>query len=139
MSVFVRYALFAVISAIVNFAAQEATLRLWELSPLPVPAPPLLAALLVGTAAGFAVKYLLDKHLVFHDRSASQGEEARKVALYGLFSVATTALFWSVELGFWIAFGTAEAKYLGGAIGLGLGYAAKFALDRRFVFRPAAP
>ena len=30
--------------------------------------------------------------------------------------VVTTAIFWGVEYGFWHAFGTAQMRYLGGAI-----------------------
>lgn len=122
------YVGFAVASTMVNFATQELVLRLTSLGP----------ALVVGTAAGFSVKYLLDKRWIFHDRYDTPGTEARKVTLYALFSVLTTAVFWGFEIGFWLAFGTDTAKYAGGALGLALGYAAKYALDRRYTFRGTA-
>lgn len=130
-AVFVRYVVFALIAGLANLAAQEATVRA-------LPAAPIMASVLVGTAVGFVLKYLLDKRFVFLDGYDGHVEEVRKVALYGAFSVATTALFWTVELGFWIAFGTATAKYTGAVIGLSLGNYAKYRLDRRYVFRPAA-
>jgi putative flippase GtrA len=127
-----RYLGFAVLATAANLLAQEATVRI-------APAAPLLASLVMGTGVGFVAKYLLDKHLVFFDASRTHTEEARKVALYGLFSVATTLVFWAFEFGFFAIWGTAQAKYAGALVGLGLGYAVKYGLDRRFVFGPRAP
>lgn len=127
-----RYVGFAVLAAAANLLAQEATMRI-------APGAPLPAALLMGTGVGFVVKYLLDKRFVFFDASGSHTEEARKVALSGLFSVATTGLFWISELGCFAVWGTREAQYAGAILGLGLGYAVKYGLDRRFVFVPRAP
>jgi len=129
MKVAFRYVLFAVLSALVNFATQEAVIRA-------VPVLPLAFSILAGTAVGFAVKYLLDKKWIFFDDYVSAGSEARKVTLYGLFSVGTTLIFWAFEVSFWAIWQTDFAKYSGGALGLAVGYLLKYALDRRFVFRP---
>lgn len=129
MSTAFRYVLFAVLSTLVNFAAQEAVVTA-------LPMRSLLPSILAGTAAGFAVKYLLDKYWIFFDGYASPASEARKVTLYGLFSVVTTLIFWAFEMGFWTLWQTDLAKYTGGALGLALGYALKYQLDRKFVFRP---
>ena len=94
-------------------------------------------SLLCGTVAGFGSKYLLDKRFVFCDRSPRRRDEARKLVFYGVFSGATTVIFWGCELGFDRAFGTPLAKYAGAVIGLGIGYASKFVLDRRFTFTDA--
>lgn len=129
MTIAFRYILFAVLSGAVNFAAQQVVIWL-------VPTAPLMLSILVGTAAGFAVKYVLDKNWIFFDSYTSHRDEARKVVLYGLFSVATTLVFWAFEIAFWTMWHTDFAKYAGGALGLALGYLAKYSLDRRFVFRP---
>jgi hypothetical protein len=44
-----------------------------------------------------------------------------------------------MEVAFWAVWGTSLAKYTGAVLGLAIGYAAKYALDRQFVFteRPA--
>ncbi len=123
-----RYVFFAVLSTLVNFAAQELVV-------VTFPTRSLLPSILAGTVAGFAVKYLLDKYWIFYDGYASPASEARKVTLYGLFSVLTTLIFWAFEIGFWTIWQTDLAKYTGGALGLALGYALKYRLDRRFVFR----
>lgn len=129
MSTAFRYVFFAVLSALVNFAAQEVVVTAF-------PMRSLLPSILVGTAAGFVVKYLLDKYWIFYDGYASPASEARKVTLYGLFSVLTTLIFWAFEIGFWNLWQTDLAKYSGAALGLALGYALKYQLDRKFVFRP---
>lgn len=54
--------------------------------------------------------------------------------LYTVMGVATTALFWGIEYGFHLAFGTDAMRYLGGVIGLTLGYIIKYQLDKRYVF-----
>ena len=127
------YGFFALLSTAMNLGAQQTAVVLLAGRVSDV----LHASLLCGTAAGFASKYLLDKRFVFCDRSARRRDEARKVVLYGVFSVATTVIFWGCELGFLRAFGTPAAKYAGAVIGLAMGYAAKFVLDRRFTFTDA--
>ncbi len=127
-----RYLVFAVLATLANLAAQELVIRV-------SPVAPLALSILAGTAAGFVLKYVLDKRWVFADRSESHAQEIRKVTLYGAFSVLTTLVFWGFEIAFWALWRTDLAKYTGAVLGLALGYAAKFALDRAFVFtgRPA--
>lgn len=128
MTILVRYVLFAIVATIVNLAAQEVAIRLAPVAPLPL-------SILAGTAAGFAVKYILDKKWVFYDAYTSHRDEARKVTLYALFSVVTTLIFWGFEVAFWTIWRTDMAKYAGAVLGLAIGYAAKFALDQTYVFR----
>ncbi|GGF79035.1 hypothetical protein GCM10011402_34600 [Paracoccus acridae] len=131
MTIAVRYILFAVVSTLVNFGTQELVIGIAPISPL-------VLSILAGTAAGFAIKYVLDKRWIFHDGYTTPASEVRKVTLYALFSVLTTMVFWGFEITFWMIWETDLAKYTGGAIGLAIGYMAKFALDRRFVFMTAA-
>ena len=44
-------------------------------------------------------------------------------------------IFWGLEFGFNWVFHTKEMRYLGGIIGLAIGYLIKYQLDKRFVFR----
>jgi putative flippase GtrA len=125
---FARYVLFAIIATLANLATQEVVIRLSPVSPLTL-------SILAGTAAGFILKYLLDKKWVFDDGYSGHRQELQKITLYGVFSVFTTLVFWSFEVTFWIIWRTDFAKYTGAVIGLAIGYAAKFALDRAFVFR----
>lgn len=127
-SMFVRYVLFAVVATLANLLTQEATTRV-------APAAPLALSILMGTAAGFILKYLLDKKWVFDDGYDGHKQELQKITLYGAFSVVTTLIFWGFEVAFWTMWQTDFAKYTGAVIGLAVGYAAKFMLDRSFVFK----
>ena len=126
MSTFLLYVVFAGVATVANLAAQELFLRV---------SGSLAVAILAGTVAGFATKYVLDKKWVFSDRYTTHRQELRKVTLYGAFSVATTLVFWLFEVAFWMAWRTDFAKYTGAVLGLAVGYAIKFVLDRTFVFR----
>jgi putative flippase GtrA len=127
-----RYAGCALAAAMANLSAQAAILA----------ADPsgrrVAVALVVGTAVGLLVKYVLDTVLVFSDRFGAPAAEARRFGLYTATGLVTTALFWAVELAVHAATGSAAATAAGGAVGLALGYALKYALDRRFVFVEAA-
>lgn len=120
--IMLRYALFAIIATGCNLAAQHVILL----------AAPLPAAMAVGTLAGLASKYLLDRRWIFHD---SDPATARQFGLYSLTGALTTLLFWSTELAFATAFDGALMRDLGAVLGLAAGYAAKYRLDRRFVFQ----
>jgi putative flippase GtrA len=121
------YVLFAAVATIANLAMQEVTFRV-------IPILPFSVSILSGTAAGFIVKYVLDKNLVFSDPYTGGRHEIRKISLYALLSVATTVVFWAFEVAFWFVWRTDQAKYVGALVGLAIGYSAKFALDRAFVF-----
>jgi putative flippase GtrA len=126
------YVLFAVIATAANILTQEAVVRLAPQSAA------LALSIAAGTIAGFAVKYILDKVYVFADAYVAPAAEARKIMLYGAFSVLTTLIFWGFELAAWWFWQTTSAKYAGAVLGLAIGYALKFALDSRFVFKAGA-
>ena len=126
-----RYVGFAAVATAINLIAQELTVRL-------APQLPLMISILAGTIAGFGAKYVFDKIWIFNDGYAGAGAEFRKIGLYGLFSVATTAIFWGMEMAFWTIWGSVTAKYAGAILGLATGYAIKYEIDRRFVFSGAA-
>jgi len=120
------YSGFAAIATGVNLSVQWLGLRLYQ-GPLYLP-----VAMMLGTCAGLVVKYLLDRSLIFRHRDNSAATHLRNFSGYALTGVATTAFFWGCELAF-NAIGPAW-RLPGAALGLGLGYAAKYYLDRRFVF-----
>ena len=125
---FVRYVLFAILATLANLATQEVAIRT-------APVAPLTVSIVMGTAAGFVLKYWLDKKWVFDDGYSGHRQELQKITLYGAFSVLTTLVFWGFEVAFWVIWRTDFAKYTGAVLGLAIGYAAKFMLDRTFVFK----
>ncbi len=94
----------------------------------------LFVALIVGTGAGLVVKYILDKTWIFQDTSHGAATHARKFSLYSLMGLFTTLIFWGFEmLGNWLRPDSA-GLYIGGGIGLMIGYVIKYHLDKRYVF-----
>jgi putative flippase GtrA len=131
LSVSVRYVSFAIIAGVMNLMTQAIVFSL-------LPVQPLAISILAGTAVGFIVKYLLDKHWIFFDNYDNVSRELNKVFLYASFSVAMTLVFWGFEIAFLAIGSTTFAKYLGAVIGLAIGNFAKYFLDRRFTFKQKA-
>ncbi|MBP0443890.1 GtrA family protein [Roseomonas sp. SSH11] len=123
-----RYVAFALLASTLNLLVQMAVMGLYH-GPWA-----LLLAMAAGTAAGLAPKFLLDKYWIFYDRAPGRLRGLRQFILYGLLSVVTTLLFWAFEITFhWLGDG-GPLRYVGAALGLGLGYWAKYHLDRHMVF-----
>ena len=123
------YALFALLAMGTNLGTQALTLSLYD-GPFSI-----YVALVAGTGAGLFLKYALDRRFVFEYKPTGHVDNAKKFLAYSSLSVITTAIFWGAELGFHALIGTEWAKYVGGAIGLAIGYTTKFFLDRHLVFR----
>jgi putative flippase GtrA len=120
--------LLALIATAVNIASQDASIHLYS-GPFSI-----TVSMLVGTALGLVVKYVLDKRYIFMFRANDAAHDSRTFALYTLMGVITTAIFWGFEFSFNSLFGTAHMRYVGGIIGLAIGYVTKYYLDKRFVF-----
>lgn len=94
----------------------------------------LYAALPAGTLTGLAAKYVLDKRWIFFYTPADREDEARCFVLYSLMGAVTTCIFWGTETAFYLLDFTGS-QYIGGAVGLAVGYTVKYFLDKKFVFR----
>jgi putative flippase GtrA len=125
----INYAIFALIATVANIGAQDLVIRTYT------GAFSILASVIVGTGVGLIVKYILDKHYIFRFHAHSIAHDTRTFALYTLMGLATTVVFWGFEFGFHHIFETKEMRYLGGIIGLAIGYLTKYHLDKRYVFR----
>lgn len=128
MKLAITYAFLALIASGVNIGTQDYVVQHYT------GAFYMLLSVATGTAAGLLVKYLLDKRYIFRFRAANARHDGLTFARYVLMGLATTAIFWGVEFGFQYLFETKQMRYLGGALGLAIGYLAKYRLDKRFVF-----
>ena len=128
----INYAMFALIATAANIGAQDLVIRTYS------GAFDILASVVVGTGVGLVVKYILDKHYIFRFRAHSVAHDTRTFALYTVMGLATTVIFWGFEFGFHHIFETKEMRYLGGVVGLAIGYLTKYHLDKRYVFRTEA-
>lgn len=132
MSLPLRYGAFALLAMAANLVAQALFLQIHH----GTQAIPLSIA--AGTGFGLVSKFILDRLWIFHSPATSMTATVRTLSLYTLTGIATTLLFWAVEYAFHLCFGTALMRYLGGTLGLTVGYAVKYRLDARFVFDDAA-
>lgn len=128
----INYAIFALIATAANIGAQDFVIRSYS------GAFDILASVIVGTGVGLVVKYILDKRYIFRFRARSVAHDTQTFALYTVMGLATTVIFWGFEFGFHHIFETKEMRYLGGVIGLAIGYLTKYHLDKRYVFRTEA-
>ncbi|MGZ0020260.1 GtrA family protein [Nitrosomonas sp. wSCUT-2] len=129
MKLAITYAILALIATAANIGAQDLVIRVYS------GAFDVLLSVAIGTGVGLVVKYVLDKRYIFNFRARSVAHDGQVFTLYVLMGVATTLIFWGFEFGFHYLFGTKEMRYLGGVIGLAIGYLTKYHLDKRFVFR----
>ncbi|CRM72150.1 GtrA family protein [Pseudomonas sp. 8 R 14] len=123
------YAIFALIATAANIGAQDFVIRNYS------GAFDILASVVVGTGVGLVVKYVLDKRYIFRFRARNVAHDTHTFVLYSIMGLATTVIFWGFEFGFNHIFETKGMRYLGGVIGLTIGYLTKYHLDKRYVFR----
>ena len=120
-----NYILFAFLATILNLTSQYLILSI-NIN--------LYIAILIGTLVGLLTKYILDKNFIFNYKPKNRIHDIKKFFLYSLSGFFTTLIFWSVELSFHFLFKYEVAKYIGGLIGLSIGYFLKFNVDRKYIF-----
>jgi putative flippase GtrA len=132
MKISIAYTLFAVIATGLNIGVQDIAIRLYD-------GPNhLIFSVGAGTLAGLLLKYALDKRYIFRFQAKNASHNGRTFLLYALMGLLTTIIFWGFEFGFNYLFQTKALRYLGGIIGLAIGYLSKYHLDKQFVFRQGA-
>ena len=122
------YSAFVMLAMACNISSQALVIWLYN-GPFSIP-----LSILVGTVVGLPVKYFLEKRHIFNFESESFLHGGRIFMLYSFLGGFTTAIFWGIEWGFHVAFGTDTMRYVGGAIGLTIGNILKYHLDKHFVF-----
>lgn len=134
LSIAVLYSAFALLSMAINLGSQMLSMH-WYVGAYAVE-----VSILVGTIAGLPLRYLLEKRYIFSFKSDGVAHDGWLFVLYSFMGVFTTLIFWGVEYAFHLLFSTDAMRYLGGAIGLAIGFFVKYQLDKRFVFvtRPTA-
>lgn len=125
------YLAFALAATAVNLGSQMLSIACYTgLYAVPV-------SMIIGTAAGLLLKYILDKRYIFKAQTKNIAHDGMLFALYTGMGLITTAIFWGVEYAFHLIFNDDNMRYLGGALGLGIGYVLKYQLDKRYVFQQA--
>lgn len=125
----VLYTLFAAVSTVANLGTQALVTKLYEGN------FSIAISIVLGTAVGLPVKYVLDKLFIFKFRADNIAHDSKLFVLYSLLAIVTTAIFWGTEVLFQVWFGTEFLRLVGGALGLIIGYTVKYQLDKKYVFR----
>lgn len=128
LSIAALYTLFALFSTVINIGVQILSMWIYT-GPYAVE-----VSILFGTAAGLPLRYLLEKRYIFLFQSKNLGHDGQLFVLYSFMGVFTTAIFWSVEYAFHLLFDSDLMRYIGGALGLSIGFYVKYQLDKRYVF-----
>jgi putative flippase GtrA len=123
-----RYAAFAVIAITANLATQRLILQFGDSG------VHFAKALGAATIVGLLIKYTLDKRWIFYDLETDVRNHKQKFFLYAAMGLVTTVTFWGSETVFWLVWQTSMMCEIGAIVGLSIGYAVKYNLDRRFVF-----
>jgi len=123
------YTLFAALATLVNIGMQDLCLR------LNFGSHTMTLSVLAGTGTGLVAKYILDKRYIFRFTTKGVAQDGMLFVLYTFMGIITTGIFWAFEFGFEALFHDKWLRYLGGCIGLTIGYITKYHLDKRLVFR----
>lgn len=124
----ILYSLFAAIALISNLFSQALFVHYYQ------GAFYLEISIVIGTAVGLPIKYVLDKKYIFKFTTDNLFHDSKLFILYGVMALITTAIFWGLEVLFQIIYQTEVMRLLGGGIGLVIGYLIKYRLDKKYVF-----
>lgn len=124
----VLYTMFAVLSTAINIGSQMLSIWIYK-GPLSVE-----VSILVGTAMGLPIRYFLEKRYIFKFTSKNLVHDGKLFVFYSAMGVITTLIFWGTEYTFHFIYDTDFMRYLGGIIGLSIGFYVKYQLDKKYVF-----
>ena len=124
----ILYTLFAVVSTAINIGSQMLSIWVYE-GPFSVE-----ISILVGTVMGLPLRYFLEKRYIFNFTSKNLVHDGKLFIFYSAMGVITTLIFWGTEYAFHLIYDTDFMRYLGGIIGLSIGFYVKYQLDKKYVF-----
>jgi putative flippase GtrA len=124
----VLYSLFAGLSTLVNIGGQVLSILIYN------GVYAVEISIFIGTLTGLPLRYFLEKRYIFSFQSKNLKHDRQMFILYSFMGVFTTVIFWGTEYAFYLIFKTDVMRYLGGVLGLSIGYYIKYQLDKRFVF-----
>ena len=124
----ILYTLFAVLSIFINIGSQMLSISVYkghfsvEIS------------ILVGTILGLPLRYFLEKRYIFAFTSKNLVHDGKLFVFYSAMGVITTLVFWGTEYAFHLIYDSDLMRYIGGIVGLTIGFFIKYQLDKKYVF-----
>ena len=129
INITILYIFFALLSTGVNLITQ------WFIFILFSNTFTIYIALFIGTFTGLVTKYFFDKKWIFYYTPKNRYDNFYKFILYSFMGAFTTIIFWGTEISFYYFFDFRGSQYVGGGLGLIIGYFLKYILDKRYVFK----
>ena len=133
LAIAILYSVFASLSTIINILSQMLSLCIYD------GVCAVEISMLIGTATGLPLRYLLEKRYIFNFKSSNIKHDGQLFLLYSFMGVFTTAIFWFTEYAFHLLFTDDLMRYIGGIIGLSIGFYIKYRLDKKYVFMSSNP
>ena len=124
----VLYTFFAVLSTVINIISQMISIWAYK-GPFSIE-----ISIFVGTATGLPLRYFLEKRYIFNFTSRNLVHDGKLFIFYSAMGVITTLIFWGTEYAFHLIYNTDLMRYIGGILGLSIGFYVKYQLDKKFVF-----
>ena len=124
----ILYTLFAVLSTAINIGSQMLSIWIYR-GPFSVE-----FSIFIGTAIGLPLRYFLEKQYIFKFTSNNLVHDGKLFVFYSAMGVITTLIFWGTEYAFHLIYDNDVMRYLGGMIGLSIGFYVKYHLDKKYVF-----
>lgn len=128
MMITLLYTSFAIFSTLINIGSQM--LSMWIYKGLYA----VEISILIGTATGLPLRYSLEKRYIFAFNSDNIKHDGQLFVRYSFIGIFTTAIFWGTEYAFHLIFANESMRYIGGIIGLAIGFYVKYRLDKKYVF-----
>ena len=128
IKIIMLYTLFAALSTIINIGLQMISVLAYKGSYF------VEISILVGTVAGLPLRYFLEKRYIFAFSSKNIVHDGKLFVFYSTMGVITTLIFWGTEYTFHIIYDTDLMRYVGGIVGLVIGFFIKYQLDKKYVF-----
>ena len=91
-------------------------------------------SILVGTILGLPLRYFLEKRYIFAFTSKNLVHDGKLFVFYSAMGVITTLVFWGTEYAFHLIYDSDLMRYIGGIVGLTIGFFIKYQLDKKYVF-----
>lgn len=124
----ILYTLFAVLSILINIGSQMLSISVYK-GPFFVE-----ISILVGTMLGLPLRYFLEKRYIFAFTSKNLTHDGKLFVFYSTMGVVTTLIFWGTEYAFHLIYDSDFMRYIGGLVGLTIGFFIKYQLDKKYVF-----
>lgn len=128
LKIAVLYSAFAVLSVLLNIGTQILVVWLYQ-GPFFIE-----GSIFAGTVAGLPLRYVLEKRYIFAFSSRDIAHDGRLFVIYSAMGAITTAIFWGTEYAFHLIYASDVIRYLGGCLGLSVGFYVKYQLDKKYVF-----